>query len=903
MSRLRLYLFLCLSLWLPAWAAQAEPLNDLRAWDPAQGALHVLDGTWRLTWLEPARAEQEVPLPFTWKDGTRKPWGEVGFGRIELTSELLLPDYPEPLALYFDDFKSAARVWIDGELAFERGQPGDAEHEVQRLQSAIVPLPDDARRVTVRIELSNHFHHEGGIDMEVRAGTLAGLTLDASRQRALYLLTLGGALMMALFMALMDRSAARALGGLPFAVLLVLAGLRAASSGELLDHYLQWPSVWIYRIEYLSGHLFSPVYGVLLLRLFPDELSRRVQRVLVAVGVLGALVTLGTPPAFFTLTRDPCAIWLLLCELYFLGALVLAVRRRRPGALVALGGMLVMDVTIVNDLLLYSLSVPTLNLIPLGILFFMLSHGVVVGSRVIDALQRSKQLSRDLQRLNASLEARVEERTQALAVARDQALHEAQQSLERQAMLSHELRTPLVAIQGHLHLLQGDGLDEQQRHRLDTVRVAAQSLTDVLDGLMLLSRAEKLELPPAQVFSPERLVEECAAIFRPQAEARGLRLLTRCADDLPAYVLGHPQPLRQVLYNLLGNALKFTDQGQVLVILERSSQGLALRVADTGPGIRHELQPTLFEAFVRDPEAGQPGIGLGLYISARLAALMGARLALDSAPGQGTRIDLWLPWQPAEAPAAEEEDEAAALLQGLRVLLVEDVEVNRLVTAELLERWGCQVSTARDGREGVEACATGTFDLVLMDLRLPDIDGLTASRLILQQARSTPPLLVALTANARDLDPRQWREAGLRAVLGKPLRREALLAVLEDWDIPGEAPTTQAEEFSEARLEALRGWLGHALFDRLLPTLVASLEEVRDALAHLPEAPEAARLELSALCHRLRGSTLNFGLDSLAQAAERTERPEQVPELLAVLERHLLLLRERLQREAGRAIP
>lgn len=902
MSRLRLYLFLCLSLWLPAWAAQAEPLNDLRAWNPVPGALHVLDGAWRLTWLEPAQAEQEVQLPFTWKRGTPKPWGEVGFGRIELRSELLLPEHTEPLALYFDDFKSAARVWIDGNLAFERGRPGDAEQEVQRLQSAIVPLPLGAKRVAVRIELSNHFHHEGGIDMEVRAGTLAGLLLDASRQRALYLLTLGGALMMALFMALMDRSATRALGGLPFAVLLVLAGLRTASSGELLDHYLQWPSVWIYRIEYLSGHLFSPVYGVLLLRLFPDELSRRVQRVLVVVGALGALVTLGTPAAFFTLTRDPCAIWLLLCELYFLGALVLAVRRRRPGALVALAGMLVMDATIVNDLLLYSLSVPTLNLIPLGILFFMLSHGVVVGSRVIDALQRSKRLSRDLQRLNASLEARVEERTQALAVARDQALHEARQSLERQAMLSHELRTPLVAIQGHLHLLAGDGLDPEQRHRLDTVRVAAQSLTDVLDGLMLLSRAEKLELPPAQVFSPERLVQECAAIFRPQAEARGLRLLTRCADDLPAYVLGHPQPLRQVLYNLLGNALKFTDQGQVLVILERSSQGLALRVADTGPGIRHELQPTLFDAFVRDPEAGQPGIGLGLYISARLAALMGARLALDSAPGQGTRIDLWLPWQAAEAPAPVQEEESA-LLQGLRVLLVEDVEVNRLVTAELLERWGCQVSTARDGREGVEACATGTFDLVLMDLRLPDIDGLTASRLILQQARSAPPVLVALTANARDLDPRQWREAGLRAVLGKPLRRDALLAVLEDWDAPGEAPPAQAEAFSEARLEALRGWLGHALFDRLLPTLVASLEEVRDALVHLPEAPEAARLELSALCHRLRGSTLNFGLDGLAQAAERTERPEQVPELLAILERHLLLLRQRLEREAGRALP
>ena len=125
----------------------------------------------------------------------------------------------------------------------------------------------------------------------------------------------------------------------------------------------------------------------------------------------------------------------------------------------------------------------------------------MVGSRVVAALQHSNQLRDDLQRLNASLEARVDERTRALAVARDQALHEAQQSLEREAMLSHELRTPLVAIQGHLQLLDQGGLDGRQQQRIETVRTAAQSLTDVLDGLMLLSRAE-LELPAAQAFSP-----------------------------------------------------------------------------------------------------------------------------------------------------------------------------------------------------------------------------------------------------------------------------------------------------------------------------------------------------------------------------------------------------------------
>lgn len=884
---------LILLLLLPAWPVYADALSDLRQWDPQQQATQPLTGAWRLTWLEPEQAEQYVTLPFTWSRGTEKPWGQVGFGHIELRSELLLPPHSRQLALYFDDIKSAARIWVDDALVLQLGRPGDALDEIARLQSAIVPLPLGQARVKLRVELSNHFHHEGGIDMAVRAGTLQALQLDSSRQRALYLLTVGAAFMMALFMGLMDRGAARSLGGAPFAAILILAGMRAVSSGELLDYYLEWPALWIYRLEYLSGHLFAPAYGLLLLRLFPAELSRHVLRLMLLVGALGAAATLLLPASFFTLLRDPCALWLLLSELYFLAALLLAARRRRPGALGVLLGMLVLDFTIINDLMMYSLSVPTLNLIPLGVLFFLLSHGLVVGSRVTAALRRSNELRDDLQRLNASLEARVEERTAALAVARDQALHEARQSLERQAMLSHELRTPLVAIQGHLQLLGRDVQGSEQAQRLETVQVAAQSLTDVLDGLMLLSRAEKLELPPAQVFSPVRLIEECAAIFRPQAEARGLGLLTRCAADLPAFVLGNPQPVRQVLYNLLGNALKFTQEGYVEISLACRDGGLALRVTDTGPGIRTELQPTIFEAFVRDPQAGQAGIGLGLYISARLAELMGATLALQSSPGKGTCIDLWLPWRVAAEPEPGEE-EGLAQLQGLRVLLVEDVDVNRLVTAELLEDWGCEVITASCGVEAVDACAANTFDLVLMDMRLPDIDGLTASRRIRQLTHGRGPMLVALTANARDLQFDQWRAAGLTAVLGKPLRRHELLALVETWEHPPATQPQTYEGISEARLDVLRGWLGASLFDRLLPRLVESLQEVRDALAALG-GTDAAAEQVALLCHRLRGSALNFGLDSLARAAEQTERLSQVPDLLVLLDRHLQLLRERLQ--------
>ncbi|CAN7621155.1 ATP-binding protein [Aquipseudomonas alcaligenes] len=895
---IRLSLLPCLVLlsWLLAAPAQAVAPIDLRDWNPELQPMHALDGDWRLTWIEPERAEQQVRIPFTWGKGTPTFWGEVGFGRVELRSQLMLPAHASQLALYFDDFKSAARVWVDGALVLERGRPGDAQDEVPRLQSAIVPLPQGHTQVDIRIELSNHFHHEGGIDMAVRAGTLQTLQMDASRQRALYLLTVGAAFMMALFMGLLDRSAARSLGGAPLAAMLVLAGMRAASSGELLDHYLQWPALWIYRIEYLSGHLFAPAYGFLLLRLFPRELSRRLVVLLAGVGVLGAALTLLLPAHFFTLLRDPCALWLLLSELYFLGALLLAARRRRAGALWVLLGMVVMDATIVNDLLMYSFSVSTLNLIPVGVLFFLLSHGLVVGSRVIAALQHSNQLRDDLQRLNASLEARVDERTRALAVARDQALHEAQQSLERQAMLSHELRTPLVAIQGHLQLLDQGGLDGRQQQRIETVQSAAQSLTDVLDGLMLLSRAEKLELPPAQAFSPMRLAEECAAIFQPQAEARALRLSTACAAGLPAFVLGNPKPLRQILFNLLGNALKFTESGEVVIRLDRDGDGLLIEVRDTGPGIRPELQASIFDAFVRDPLSDRPGIGLGLYISARLAALIGGQLTLDSAPGRGTTMRLALPWPEIDEP--EPSADEVAQLQGMRVLLVEDVEVSRLVTAELLQSWGCQVGTARSGLEAVAACLAAPYDLVLMDMRLPDIDGLAASRRILEGASEPRPLLLALTANAADLDPQQCREAGLSGVLAKPLHREALLAVLENWESPAPVAAPPTEELSQERLAMLRGWLGAALFDRLLPTLCTSLRDIRASLASLPDGGRGTE-QLEALCHRLRGSTLNFGLDQLAQAAERTRRPEQIPALLAVLDRHLVLLEDRLAVEAA----
>lgn len=888
LPRIILLLLCCLS----ALARAGQPCNDLSDWQAGQ--LRELDGAWQLRWIEPQGEPRSVRLPFTWEQGQVQPWGEVGFGRIELTTCLRLPASETPLALYFDDFKSAARVWVDEQLVLQRGVPGGVEHEQARLQSGLAALPPGAREVRVRVELSNHFHHQGGIDSAVLLGERDALQLRAERHRALYLLILGAALIMALFMGLLDRRRSGVLGGGPFALMLVLAGMRAASTGELLDEFLHLPALWIYRLEYLSGHLFVPAYGYLLLRLFPAETRLGLVRLMLLVGVCGALLTLLLPAAFFTLLRDPLVLWLMLCQGYFFWVTWRALRLRRRGAPVILGGMLAIVVTVANDMLMHSFSVRTVNLIPLGVLVLLLSHGLVVGERVVGALLHSNRLRAELERLNSSLEQRVEERTRALAVARDQAQHEARQALERQLLLSHELRTPLVAIQGHLQLLDSADLPDAAAARLATVQTAARSLTELLDGFALLSRQEGVMLPPLEPFEPRALLEGCAAIFRPQAEAKGLSLLTRLDDSLPDAVAGRATTLRQLLFNLIGNSVKFTREGEICVHAWMGEQGLCVRVSDTGPGMPEQLQQEVFHAFVRGQGEPEPGLGLGLYVVARLVEMLGGQVALHSEPGQGTHVSVQLPWRALERAPQSSEAVGASRLPGLQVLLVEDVEASRLVTCELLERWGCLVQAVASGEEAVGACALARFDLVLMDLRLPGIDGLEASRQIRQGPGGEQLRILALTANAGDLAFDLVQQAGMDGLLGKPLQQAELLAAL---DLHGQrlaaATTSEAQ-----RLQQLREWLGESHLQRLLPALLASLREVREGLLALDDDPAG----LEHLCHRLRGSAISFGLLTLAEAAAAVRGPADVAALLCLLDQELAQLARDLPGETGERI-
>jgi signal transduction histidine kinase/ActR/RegA family two-component response regulator len=399
------------------------------------------------------------------------------------------------------------------------------------------------------------------------------------------------------------------------------------------------------------------------------------------------------------------------------------------------------------------------------------------------------EASESLRALARSLEEQVVVRTSQLAEARDRAEDAGRAKSDFLAMMSHEIRTPLIGVLGMAELLASSPLDEEQRQQVATIRASGDTLLVIINDILDFSKVEanKLELEVGDVDLAAEL-DHVARLYRPLALAKGVALDLELDEVTTRVVRGDRVRIRQIVSNLVSNAVKFTHVGSVAVHARTERDHdvvtVVIDVIDTGIGISRERLGRLFQAFTQADASTTRrfgGTGLGLAISERLAQMMGGNVQVRSDAGIGSVFSLRLFLEPGgDSPHTDELAAAVddAAIAALRVLVAEDNVVNRKVAVALLARLGLQVDLAVDGREAVAAARDGGYDVILMDMQMPEMDGLEATSIIRTLPLDPRPVIVALTANAFAADRGSCLDAGMDDFMTKPFTLDQLRQAL-----------------------------------------------------------------------------------------------------------------------------
>jgi len=441
------------------------------------------------------------------------------------------------------------------------------------------------------------------------------------------------------------------------------------------------------------------------------------------------------------------------------------------------------------------------------------------------------------------------------------------------AAMSHEIRTPLNGVIGYADLLLDEAdLGPAARRHADRIRTAGAALLTVVNDVLDFSKVEagQIEIVP-RPFALETLIDNAVSIVRPSAERKGLALAITRGPDLPAWVEGDEDRLRQVLLNLLTNAVKFTPAGRIGLTVAAAPGRLRFEIHDTGIGIPADKCDRLFRRFSQidgsiSREYG--GTGLGLAISKALVELMGGTIGVASALGCGSIF-----WFEAALPAAKPAmsiaapSAAIARATGKRLLLAEDVPLNQDLARTILERAGHAVDVVGDGVAAVAAVQARAYDLVLMDVQMPVMDGIAATRRIraLGDPRGRLPI-VAMTANVLPEQVAELRAAGLDDHVGKPFRAQALLAVIDRWTNAPAEPPRPAGTIDRAVLDEMTEMVGRARMNDLLAMLAKELTQRFGAAA-----PEASRDRLMLDAHAMVSAASMVGFAGLAETCRAVE--------------------------------
>lgn len=707
-----------------------------------------------------------VSTPHLWN--TFEDLGSFGYATYRTTIKLPT-DFPL-LGLNIPDLYSSYEVYINGKLLAANGVVAKSKELYTPVRfPQLVPIENNgADTLEILIQIANFDHSKGGVRLPLEIGAFSVLSLNREAQLT-YAWALAGSLFMGgLFFLGLYMYGRNEISILYFSLFCLVYSYRLFGT-DLYPLHILFPELsWILtlRLEYLTLFIAAPLFGLFLKNLFKEESQNLVFNAFNAFFILFSFITLFLSPFHFTRLLEPFFAILVIYIIFALSVIVKAVINKKQGSLLALFSMLVIFSVFIENLLQYLVIIDeNLGFSFVGYIIFFFSSSLILSSRFASSFKKAK------------------DEAESALVSKNNFL----------ATMGHELRTPLNAVIGFSELLAYSTSDKERVDYANTIKKSGEALLQLINNILDYSKMEagKVSIDKIEINLHKYLTEN-VEILSSLTQAKDLKISLKIDQELPAKVFTDPYMLRQILFNIIGNAIKFTEKGDIFVHcslaneqVEEPQLKLLFSVKDTGIGIPEEEYSNMFDSFTQVESSisrKYSGTGLGLSISKKLVEMLDGQIWVKSTLGKGTTFYFTLVVEKPETESPPQIIEASKVTQksGINVLLVEDNIINQKVAIKMLERLNVFPDLAENGLEAVEKCEAKEYDLIFMDLEMPEMNGIEATKVILNsQSHSKKPLIYALTANNTVEIKKQCMEAGMKDFLTKPIKIETLERVLE----------------------------------------------------------------------------------------------------------------------------
>ncbi|PKL19588.1 MAG: hypothetical protein CVV49_00695 [Spirochaetae bacterium HGW-Spirochaetae-5] len=779
--------------------------------DLSQAAPHrnyALDGEWEFYWKKlytPSdfsggnRLDNPVfvQVPSIWNDIEHPMAPLPGNGYATYRLKVIVSGSSPFIGLKILDAATAYKLWVNGELLSENGEVSAERGVPQYLPRTVFfhnPADKGSNKGTVDIvvQVSNFHHKKGGLWESIHLGPEVLIKAERERNTQLAFLVLGVILIMMLYHLGIFFLRPREKSALVFSILTMSMGMRSMVMGE--RYLAAWfPSInWeMYsKIEYLSSYGMIPLIVLFFYTVFPYEMKKKIMIPIISIALIIAALIISLPLKYYSEGKIFYDLFILLGGLLILAVLSIAVYRKRDGAIVAFIGMAVLYLTGINDILYNSQVINTMNTASYGLVFYILSQSYLLAHRFTMAFETAETLSAELQQANRQL------------IAMDQLKD------EFLANTSHELRTPLNGIIGLTESM-GDGsmgeLSDTHKYNLKLIESSARRLSNLVNDILDFAKMKNSDIEiMRQSIDIYSMVDHVLILSRTLTGTRPITLFNRIDYNLPP-ALGDENRLQQILYNLVGNAIKFTKEGTVEVsaeiIQEKGRDMIAVTVKDSGIGIpsdKHEIIFNSFEQGDGSTEREYGGTGLGLAITRKLVELHGGTIGLVSETGKGSSFTFTIPVSEHHQvntqrvvskleydleninfnrTSVNDIDEKNNELSSFNILIVDDDPVNLQVLRNHFMPFKYHVTEASNGMEALDQIMEkGKPDLVLLDVMMPRLSGYEVCREIRKKYNPNELPVIMLTAKRLINDLIQGFESGANDYLVKPFDKRELLA-------------------------------------------------------------------------------------------------------------------------------